>query len=174
MTAPLIVCLIAFIACGCTPENKAQKPIIFGGKNFYDPGKNADFIAAGGTLTGPDIAYPNNSTLIVCYADRRECITYSVEQIGSNQVGTLQLPLIFPVEKWDDREIVVVGDGDAFECSKLTITIARKSESVLWVYEPRNQTRPECKNAPTAVRKYTLGCSSAWSEITQNHDRRCN
>jgi len=153
----------AVSALGCTRQTpQTPQDIIFAGKTFYDPGKKAAFVAVSGTLTGPGVAYENNSTLVVCYADMKECLTYSVEQIGPNQIGSLQLPISYPSLRWNEREIVAAGSADAFNCSKLTITIVRSSGTTVWVTEPINQSRPECLKANTTIKKWTLEDSPAW------------
>jgi hypothetical protein len=85
----------AVSALGCTRQTpQTPQDIIFAGKTFYDPGKKAAFVAVSGTLTGPGIAYENNSTLVVCYADMKECLTYSVEQIGPTKSAAFSFPSV--------------------------------------------------------------------------------
>jgi hypothetical protein len=159
------VLTITFVSVACAPKPELAKEIIFSSKSFYDPGPEALFVAVSGTLTGNGVGYPNNSTMIVCYDHSRECLTYTVAQIGNNQIGSLDVPVAYPVVTWSAREIVASGNGDAFQCSKLTITLVRKSETALWVQEPINQSRPECKNADTTVRKWTIEDSPSWKAI---------
>jgi len=90
-----------------------------------------------------------------------ECLTYMVEQIGPNQVGRLDAPTIHPVTKWDAYEIVAVDDVDLMHCRRVTISIVRKSETAVWVEEPINQSRAECKDAETKILKGTIEDSRA-------------
>src|SRR5215831_16675917 len=45
--------------------------IIFAPKHFYN---TEAAVVASGTLTGPNLAYPNNYYTIACYQDRKECV----------------------------------------------------------------------------------------------------
>ena len=61
---------------------------------------------ASGTLTGQNLAFPNNYYTIACYQDRKECVISNIEQVGHNQIGDLLAPLIFPVVKWSQGEVI--------------------------------------------------------------------
>jgi len=155
---------LVLLLVGCQGKQSDQQ-IMFATKAFFDSaqtsiGDGSVYIA--GTLTGPGIGYPNNTTAITCYLDRRECFTYSVEQIGPNQVSRLDSPMRYSVTKWDGHEVVATGAGD---CGKVTITIDRKSESALWVTEPVNQTRTQCKHANTKVLKWAVEDPPAWKAL---------
>jgi hypothetical protein len=161
--------LLALSLVGCKDNPKPNPQIIFSSKAFYDAGKAAreGIIYIAGTLTGPDVGYPNNTTAVICYADRMECLAYSVEQIGPNQIGRLDMPMPYPVIKWDSAEVVAMA---AFQCAKVTISIVRQSESLLWVTEPINQSRAQCKNANTKILKWTIEDSPAWKAMFQRKD----
>jgi hypothetical protein len=47
-------------------------------------------------------------------------------------------------------------EASTFGCSKVTITITRKTETALWVEEAINQTTPQCMNSDGKIRKYTI------------------
>jgi len=131
--------------------------IIFPQKLFSDLGDAS--VSISGTLTGEDLGYPNNQYVIACFRDRQECWSNYVEQIGHNQVGRLVTPVSFRITEWNASEVVAGGDSI---CQKTTITLSRKSETALWVEEPINQTRPECKMGHTTIQKFTIEDSPGW------------
>jgi hypothetical protein len=88
-----------------------------------------------------------------------------VEQIGRNQIGRMQNPGAYPIVKWNDYEVVAQEDTTMFDCYRLTFTIDRKHEALLWVEEPTNQTKPSCKDADTSIRKYTIEDSPGWKKM---------
>ena len=164
-TKVLLTCMGFAALLGCKELQKPPQQIIFPSKTFFDGEQIGGYVYVAGTLTGEGLAYPNNTTVIACYAKRRECLTYSVEQIGPNQIGHVDAPLDYPVIKWDAYEIVASGTGDAGPCSKVTISIVRKAETALWVTEPINQSRSQCKNANTKILKWTIEDSPGWAAI---------
>ena len=154
-TQNLLLTLVSVAVLGCTPHDEQ---IIFDSKAFYDSeqttGEGQVYIA--GTLTGDGVFYKNNSVAVTCYKDRMECLTYSVEQIGSNQVGRLDSPKRYPVTEWNAYEIVATDSDDSMNCRKATISIVRKSGTAVWVEEPINQSRATCKNSDSRVLKWTI------------------
>jgi hypothetical protein len=129
-----------------------EMSIVFDNKNFYD---SEAFVTVSGTLTGDGLAYPNNTYSIACFKDRKECWISSVRAIGGMLIGRMDAPYEYEIRKWTPYEVVAVYDG-TFGCFKTTITIERKTENALWVEEPMNQAQPQCKDAETKVRKYTI------------------
>jgi hypothetical protein len=115
---------------------------------------------AKGTLSADWIAFKNNTYSILCLRD--ECIVADVEQIGPKQINSIDGPLVYSVKQWTDDGQVVAED-DAF-CSRITITLDRKTETVLWVETPINQTTIACKNADNTMRKATLETSLYWQK----------
>jgi len=144
-------------ALGVLPVQQAfaasDDDIAFAPKNFADQG---EFVGVSGTLTGSDIAYKNNSYAIACFKDRNECLVTSIEQIGPNRIGRLQYPYGYPIVIWTPAQIVASEEASTFGCSKVTITITRKTETALWVEEAINQTTPQCMNSDGKIRKYTI------------------
>jgi hypothetical protein len=118
------------------------------------------WVAAKGTLTGDWIAYKNNTYSILCVPE--ECIVADVEQIGPKQISSIDGPVAYPMKRWTEDEEVVAED-DAL-CSRTTITLDRKTESVLWVETPINQTMLSCKDADNNIRKATLETSLFWQQ----------
>jgi hypothetical protein len=89
-------------------------------------------------MTGPDLAYPNNTRAISCMKQEGICVVSSVEQLGRNQIGRMGGRWPYTVPKWDQQEIVAKDEENNIMCSRLTIAIERKTETVLLVEEPIN------------------------------------
>lgn len=144
-----------FLQTQAAQQTKPDEDIVFPLKTFL--GTKA-YVAAKGTLTADWIAYKNNTYSILCVRD--ECIVADVEQIGPKQISSVDGPVVYPVRQWTDDDQVVAED-DAL-CSRITITLDRKTQTVLWVETPINQTAIACKNADDTVRKATLETSLYW------------
>jgi hypothetical protein len=143
-----------------------KQDIIFAAKVFYDSAKTKGdgFVYIGGTLTGEGVANKNNTVMIACHNDRKECLFSSVDQIGPNQVGRLGAPDPYAITTWTPDEIVATGYY-ASDCRKITINLDRKSESVVWVEEPISQPRAACKNADTKTYKWTIEDPPFWKAL---------
>jgi len=141
--------------------------ILFPKKAFFWFDQSASYanVYVAGTLTGEGVGYKNNTTVVSCDKTRMECVTYDVRQIGPNQVGRVESPLIYPVIEWSADEVVASGDADAFHCRKLTISIVRRSEVALWVEEPINQASAACKDADVRLLKWTIEDSPGWKAL---------
>lgn len=153
------------------PDISTNTDIIFGAKVFYDSAKSAlnsnlgnGIVFISGTLTGDGLAYKNNSYSVTCYEERRECVVYSVDQIDFNQVGYLDVPTSYPITKWTPFEIVA-SDVGPFNCTRVTISLERKTEEAVWVEEPNNQSSAACKTADTQVRKFTIESPPFWHAV---------
>jgi len=92
---------IVLVALGCTRHAELDQQIVFASKAFYDSAETTGegYVYVAGTLSGEGVAYKNNTVAVTCYKDRMECLTYSVAQIGPNQVGRLDAPASYPVTK---------------------------------------------------------------------------
>jgi hypothetical protein len=141
----------------------SENDIVFGQKFYYEYG-NDERVYVTGTMTGEGLAYPNNTTAVTCYKERKHCLYTSVEAIGGNQIGRMDAPSEYDVVKWDKNEIVAVEES-MFSCRKTTITIARKLQQAVRVEEPINQTKPDCVKSSTAISKYTIESSPGWKKI---------
>src|SRR5262249_50476738 len=119
----------------------------------------------GADQTGDDVPYKNNTVVVDCYRDRRECLTYSIEQIAPNQVGRLHGAIIFPITAWNAFEVIATEDASVLDCRKTTITLERKRQSAVWVEEPINQARAACKNSTTKIYKWTIEDPPAWKAM---------
>jgi hypothetical protein len=150
----LLVCGLLVAAIGTyawTIYRQASNPIkdndqiIFAAKHFADPEQVGvyGFVSMSGTLTGDRLAYPNNTYSIGCIHEQQICAVSSIEQIGREQIGRMNGPWWYPIVKWDAFEIVATDEPGAFGCVKITITIDRKQQSLLWLEEPANQNRCE-------------------------------
>lgn len=139
-----------------------------GGKEIFFPVKlfvgTKSFVSARGTLSADWIAYKNNTFSILCTAEDG-CIVASISQIGWNQIGTLDGPTVYPLKKWTEDAEVVAEDHTL--CSRITITLDRMSQEVLWVETPINVSAIECKNADSQVRKASLKTSLFWQRDRQ-------
>jgi hypothetical protein len=144
-------------------ESKApnEMSIIFAKKNYFD---SPDAVLVSGTLTGPGLGYPNNTYAMGCYREHKECWMTYVQAIGGLQIGRMDAPSSYEIRKWTDSE-VVAGHDAPYGCFKTTITIERRTQVVLWVEEPVNQTSPSCKDAKNEIRKYTIENSPGWDKI---------
>jgi hypothetical protein len=142
-------------------KETGEMSIIFAKKLYYE---NPSFVTVSGTLIGPGQAYPNNTYSIGCFKDRKECWLTSVNAIGAQQIGRMDAPYSYEIRKWSDYEVVAGEDGSS-GCSKTTITIDRKSEQVLWVEEPVNQTQMMCAKSENKTRKFTIENSPGWDKI---------
>jgi hypothetical protein len=142
-------------------QDTGEMSIIFAKKFYYD---NSELVTVSGTLTGLGQAYPNNTYSIACFKERTECWLTSVSAIGTQQIGRMDPPYAYEVRKWWDSE-VVAGDNGTLACIKTTVTIDRKSEQVLWVEEPVNQTKVMCAKSENKTRKFTIENSPGWDKI---------
>jgi hypothetical protein len=128
----------------------AEDEIRFAPKAFFNNiGNNVE---VSGTLTGAGVGYPNNTQVIFCVKERKECFVTSVEA-DNNYVSRVSGPGIMTVTSWTDAEIVA---QDESMCSRTTITITRKSGAVFWVQEPTNQAKTWCANSDTRLLKWTI------------------
>jgi hypothetical protein len=144
-------------AFGAVVYQEMYKPpekdnIAFSSKDFYD---NKDYwVSISGTLTGEDMA--NNTYGVLCHKEQNTCFISYVEQIGSNppQTGKIEQYTI-PIVKWTNYEVIAQEDSP-FACIRMTITIDRGRKALLWLEEPINQTKPNCKDARTTIRKLSI------------------
>ena len=65
------------------------------------------------------------------------------------------------MKRWTDDEEVVAEDNTL--CLRITITLDRRTKTVLWVETPINQS-DSCKNADANIRKATLETSLYWQQ----------
>jgi hypothetical protein len=142
-------------------KDTSEMAIVFAPKSYYE---NQSVVMVSGTLTGDGLGYPNNTYSIACFQDRKECWMTYVQAIGSQQIGRMDAPFEYAIRKWSPYE-GVAGDDGGSSCAKTTITIDRKSQQVLWVEEPINQTQLICAKADNKIRKYTIENSPGWAKI---------
>jgi hypothetical protein len=152
---------------------EARKPapdddIMFAKKVFFDSKQTAlgdGYVGISGTLTGKNLGYPNNTYAVTCTKEWKGCFVSYVQQIGPNQIGRMESPFGYPIVKWDDYEVIAQEEPNLFGCLRVTITIDRKTEALLWVEEPINQTKPSCKNVDSTLRKYSIEDSPGWKRL---------
>lgn len=128
--------------------------IRFGAKSFYDPSTDSQ-VQVSGTLKGEDIpTETNNSYLIWCLKDQKNCLIAWVEDSGKHYVGNIEAYYI-PITEWH-RDTVTAADP-GFGCWKTTITINRKTKEVLWIEEPINRSKDFCqKERGNSVKKWAI------------------
>jgi hypothetical protein len=163
-TAALAAALVWFIAPqfrSVSQQERYDQDIVFPTKVFVGAKK---YVAAQGTLSADWMAYKNNTFSFYC--DQEACIVVSINQIGPKQIGSMNGPIVYTTKRWtEDDEVVAEDDGP---CSRITITLDRKTESVLWVETPINQTALACKNVDDSVRKATLEEPLDWRRQGQS------
>src|SRR5258708_23530718 len=95
------------VAAGLAQPALAEEEIKFAPKAFFnDIGDNVE---VSGTLTGAGVGYPNNTQVIFCVKERKECFVTSVEadkNYGSRVTG----PGIMSVTSWTVADIVAHDD----------------------------------------------------------------
>jgi hypothetical protein len=126
-----------------TNVQAVDQDIIFANKEFQSTER---YVYVIGTLSGDWIGYKNNTYSILC--TEPECIVAYVELIGPKQIGQIWGPTVYPVVKWSDDEIIASDDGP---CSKITWTIERSLQEVLYVETPINQTAISCASSDTNI-----------------------
>ncbi len=142
-----------------------SKPIvyIFDDKRFMN---SPDFIYAAGTRTGQGVPFPDNTWAIGCYREKMQCWTASVEGVSTDscQIGRMEWPTPMPITKWTDQEIVASDETSPALCRKTTLSIDRRSQTVVFVAEPVNITNSLCGGASTTTEKSTLE-NSRWQSV---------
>lgn len=145
--------LVGLIVGLSFPAQAAEALIKFAPKMFSD---GPEVIEVSGTLTGAGVGYPNNTNVVTCWKDRKECSVVSVEA-DREFVSRVTGPAFYPIVSWSDSEVVAQEEAAySSSCSRTTITIARKRGMVLWVQEPINQTKTWCAKSETKVLKFTI------------------
>jgi hypothetical protein len=144
----LVACLVAGF---CRPA-AAEEEIKFAPKMFAD---GSEAVEVSGTLTGTGVGYPNNTHVVSCVKDRKECFVTAVEA-HEHYVTRVTGPNIIPITSWTDAEIVAQEELSSSQCSRTTITLSRKRSIVLWVQEPTNQTKTWCAKSETRILKWTI------------------
>jgi hypothetical protein len=136
--------------------------ITFPDKTFYDPATTSlgdAEVSFSGALSGEDL-HTNNTLTVRCDKAQMRCIVGNARQIGTNQIGTLDVT--WEITQWSSRLIVA---KDEWPCATWTINITRPTEEVGYVIVPTNQTLPICKDATTQIRKLSLGRSLFWRQV---------
>jgi hypothetical protein len=162
--AAVVVWLVAPQFLRASGQTRADQDILFPIKVFVGTKK---YVAAKGTLSADWMAHKNNTFSFYC--DHEECIVASISQIGPKLIGSMDGPSVYMTKRWTEDDEVVAEDDDL--CSRITITLDRKTESVLWVETPINQATLECKNADSNVRKATLETSLFWRRSSLDSQR---
>jgi hypothetical protein len=152
----------AVFLMGINNARCADDDIIFARKNFAD---TDTAVGVSGTLTGDGLAYKNNTRSILCIKARKECLVASIEQIGDRQVGRLDYVNAMPITRWTALEIVAEDEPSDVSCVRTTIFLERESQTAMWVQEPTNTAKPQCKTADSNVRHWTIEDSPGWKKL---------
>jgi hypothetical protein len=150
--------LLVCVALGIVLPAAAEELIRFAPKMFSD---GAEYIEVSGTLSGDGIWYPNNTYVINCDNAAKECQATAVNA-DKNYISRVTGPERYPITSWTETEVVAQEDAISTHCSKTTIRIARKRQTVLWVQEPINQTQTWCTKSETRVLKFTIEDPAYW------------
>jgi hypothetical protein len=160
---------VTLVLLGLLRHSDEEREIMLSDKSYWEYGPDPRYILISGTLTGEGIAYKNNTHNILCDKERRVCTVVSIEQIGPNQMGSLDYVGNYSITKWDAHEVVAVDPlpSETFDwhCQRTTITIARQTKNAVWVREPINQTKTGCAKSDTAIRKWTIEDSPGWRRL---------
>lgn len=124
---------------------------------------NQTIFTASGTWTGDGVGYKNNSNRIICYQKDMICTVQSIEQIGENQVSSIDYPTFYSISKWDN-DTIISSILDEVNCRKATITILTKLEKIFHVGEFVETNNNQCKNADRKSYKWTLEDSLFWQK----------
>jgi hypothetical protein len=154
---------------GCTPDKTTDETILFGPKRFnvmpFGPGLEQVFVS--GTLTGDGVGFPDNTYSIYCRQDSMDCWITDVVQVAPNQIGDLQVPINYAVTRWD-ADVVVVGSANLYPCRRDTISLQKRTQTVVWVQEAINQTDAQCLKSDTKLYKWTIEDSPGWKKMRES------
>lgn len=118
------------------PRDDQPSNLVFPDKTFY-LGADRSLLRFSGSITGTDLAYPNNVFAVSCDKSKGICQTASVSQIGANQIGSVDL-LDYDITEWSPDYVVARSDDPATTvlCSIVTFHANLHTEDVLYVVEP--------------------------------------
>lgn len=129
-------------------------------------GENDAWVLISGTLTGPEVGYPNNTYTISCVKEEHECSISHIDQIGTNQIGRLEVAYNIPIAQWNGSEVIASQDDTNPFCQKTTVTLDRKLKTASWLDVPINTASAFCKNADKQARKYTIEDAPGWKRLS--------
>jgi hypothetical protein len=125
-----------------------------------------DEVVVSGTLVDRSIGVANNSYTIDCYKERKECWIATFNQTDVRTISRIEPLHAIKIADWTPSKITALTDG-ASGCAKSTITIERKTKEVLWVVEPVNQSKLNCKTGDTRIRTHSLENSHGWKKLRE-------
>lgn len=162
LRALILLSMLISAALGCTRYEPMDQPILFGRKRFIDLPKDTIFVS--GTLTGEDVGFTNNTYGIYCSNVEMQCVVVDVVQVGPNQIGDLNVPLIYEVTSWNE-DLVVAFTMDAIGCRRETISLLRKAQSVSWVQELAKDNVKACEGVDKSTYRWTIEDAPGWKDI---------
>lgn len=143
--------------------------IVFPDKNYTDTGS---FVSVSGRWDGPGVGYKNNAAIINCDHQQSNCGFYTVQQIGINQISSLDIPFELPITHWDDFVITATDEGQdgGITCVKNTINIDRKRGTAELVMEPINQSKLNCAKTDNKIYKWWLSGSLWYDQMRARNE----
>lgn len=158
--------LALYLTCGAASAEDHYDPTTNAPDNLFDANRTgaivfprkgfsivADFVQIQGTLASDWFVYKNNTVSVACFKLNKKCNEARVEQIGDNQIGSIQ-QFEYEIRKWDMNEIL---SEDTEVCLRITMTIDINAQTVFYTYIPINQTIATCKLfQPTSPRTATI------------------
>ncbi len=139
-----------------------DETIIFSDKTFFDTGTTGigdGALMFSGTSSGEHVGYKNNTLSATCVEADMRCVVASAAQIGRDQVNNINID-DWQVTQWSPSLIVAKYEG---LCGTSTINVLRSSESIGYVVEPTNQSKPMCDRSDSQIHKWTVGRSLYWA-----------
>jgi hypothetical protein len=106
MASMLFGAAVTLIFLAFPRHSGEEHEIMLSDKSYADRGPDAVQVGISGTLTGEGVAYKNNTYNILCEKERRVCDVASFEQIGPNQMGSLDYVGSYSITKWNAYEVV--------------------------------------------------------------------
>ena len=116
-----VACLVAGF---CRPA-AAEEEIKFAPKMFAD---GSEAVEVSGTLTGTGVGYPNNTHVVSCVKDRKECFVTAVEA-HEHYVTRVTGPNIIPITSWTDAEIVAQEELSSSQNSRKSDLLALQQQA---------------------------------------------
>jgi hypothetical protein len=143
------------LLAGCDDSTKDQ-PWALPEFQYYDAG---GFLSITGSLIGDDVGYKNNTWKIICVDGEKTCTVASVEEIGRNQLGEID------VGRWDvtnyNAQTITLDYNDPSSCGHPMIVINRVARRVSYTSSPMNQDKDWCKKYNKFVHQQTAR-TNAW------------
>jgi hypothetical protein len=165
----IVAGIVGGIAWHYQPAPQQPTQIAFPDKSLTDMGDALLFM---GTISGQGIGYPNNTLFANCSKSEMTCNVATVQQIGANQVGPIDIDS-YPITAWTDGLVTAKEDTvGTSACTSTTINILRQSGEIQWIQEPVNQSAPNCIHVDTTTYKWTVEPSPFWADFYKRFPKK--